>query len=57
LSRLPSSWTTVFSARSRAASSIGVTSTVLVPVSVAVTVTVPDGTRMRRSTGCGVSKV
>ena len=53
VSRLPSSRTAVFSARSRAASSSGITSTVLVPVSAAVTVTVPDAARMRRSTGWG----
>ncbi len=57
VSRLPSSRTAVLSARSRAASSSGVTSTVLVPVSAAVTVTVPDAARMRRSTGWGVSNV
>ena len=57
VSRLPSSRTVVFAARSRAASSSGITSTVLVPVSAAVTVTVPDAARMRRSTGWGVSNV
>jgi hypothetical protein len=57
VSRSPSSRTAVLSARSRAASSSGVTSTVLVPVSAAVTVTVPAAARMRRSTGWGVSNV
>ncbi len=56
-SERPESRTVVSSAISRASSSRAVTSTVLVAVSAATTVMVPEGALIRRSTGSGVSKL